>query len=43
MINEKPSKPTKLVLKKPIVIIVSVIILFIIGYFFGQLLFKILN
>jgi hypothetical protein len=43
MSSQKPSKPTKLVLKKPVVIIISVIVLFIIGYFFGQLLFKILN
>jgi hypothetical protein len=43
MTTQKPSKPTKLVLKKPFVIIISVIILFVIGYFFGQLLFKILN
>ena len=43
MMTQKPSKPKKLVLKKPFVIILSVIILFIIGYFFGQVLFKILN
>ena len=43
MTTQKPSKLSKLVLKKPLIIITSVVILFIIGYFIGQLLFKILN
>lgn len=43
MTTENHLKPTKLVLKKPLLIIISVIVLFTIGHFFGQLLFKILN
>jgi hypothetical protein len=43
MTTQNPLKRTKLVLKKPFVLIISVVVLFVIGYFFGQLLFKIVN
>ena len=43
MTTQKPFKLTKSVLKKPLIIILSVIILFYFGYKFGQFLFEILN
>jgi uncharacterized phage infection (PIP) family protein YhgE len=43
MKSKEPFKETKSVLKNPLIIIVSVIILFYFGYLFGQFLFEIRN
>jgi fumarate reductase subunit C len=43
MKSKEPIKKTKSFLKNPLVIIISVLILFYIGYLFGQFLFEIIN
>lgn len=43
MTAKEPMKLTKLIVKHPFKIILIVIVLFYLGYLFGQFLFEILN